>query len=67
MCKAKYKLKNKDMKLFAILTLGYMEEALLETNKDGFTMVFNTKEDAQKVIDENQYEDSSVIELNLDM
>ena len=53
------------MKHYAILTLGFMEDALLDEGKDGFTLMFDTKEEAQKVIDENGWEDSSVIELNL--
>lgn len=52
-------------KLFVILTKGYMDEPYLEKNGEKLTMLFNTEEQAQEIIDENNWEDSSVIELYL--
>ena len=40
-----------------------MEEPYLEKNGEGHTMLFNTIEQAQEIIDENDWEDSSVTEI----
>jgi len=54
------------MKKFVIITYEYKEDPYIRKTNDGFTMLFDTKKEAQEIIDENGWdEDSSIIELFL--
>jgi hypothetical protein len=54
------------MRHYAIITHEYMEDSFIRKDEDGFTMLFITEEEAQEVIDKNNWEeDSAVIELNI--